>query len=119
FVELLHSVTTGGAGYPRRFGRDFWADLDEHPHLRESFDQQMTDRFRELVPRIVAGYDWARFATIVDVGGGNGTLLAAILAAHPGIRGHLVDLGPSAAEADRTFRAHDLGDRAQATAQSF
>jgi 2,7-dihydroxy-5-methyl-1-naphthoate 7-O-methyltransferase len=119
FVELLHSITTGDAGYPRRFGRDFWADLAQHPHLRESFDQQMTDRFREQVPRIVAGYDWARFATIVDVGGGNGMLLAAILAANPRTSGHLVDLDPTATEARRTFIEHHLDDRAHATAGSF
>ncbi|WP_436497361.1 methyltransferase [Actinokineospora sp. HUAS TT18] len=117
FVELLHSVTTGQAGYTRRYGVDFWADLAEQPHLRASFDQQMTDRFRSQLPSIVAGYDWGRFTTIVDVGGGNGTVLAAILAAHPGTRGHLVDLDPTATEAARLFSARDLD--AQATAGSI
>lgn len=119
FVELLHSVRTGAAGYPRRYGRDFWADLDEHPRLRETFDQQMIDRFRDQVPRIVAGHDWNRFDTIVDLGGGRGTLLAAILTAHPRPRGHLLDLEPTATEAARTFLAHGLGDRTQVTAGSF
>jgi hypothetical protein len=119
FVELLHSITTGDAAYPRRYGQDFWADLAEHPHFRESFDQQMTHRFREQIPQIVAGYNWDRFSTIVDVGGGHGTLLAAILAAHPQIRGHLVDLEPTATEANRTFTAHHVDDRAHATAVSF
>ena len=96
FVELLHSITTGDAAYPRRHGNDFWADLTAHPHLRESFDQQMTDRIRDQIPRLVAGYDWGRFATIVDVGGGNGTVLSAILAAHPETHGHLIDLDPTA-----------------------
>jgi len=119
YVELAHTVRTGRAAYARRYGQDFWADLAEHPHLRESFDRQMTNRFRADVPRIVAGFDWSRFATIVDVGGGQGSLLAAILAAHPATRGHLVDLGPTATDARRTFRAHGLGDRAQVTAGSF
>ena len=119
FVELLHSVTTGQAGYPHRFGRDFWADLDAHPHLRASFDKQMTDRFLGQVPQIVAGFDWGRFASVVDVGGGHGTLLAAIMAAHPGLRGHLVDLDPTATEARRVFAECGLGDRATATAGSF
>jgi hypothetical protein len=118
-TELRHSVTTGEAGYARRYGQDFWADLAEHPHLRESFAHQMTARFRTQVPRIAAGYDWSRFATIVDVGGGHGTLLAAILAAHPGVRGNLVDLDPTATEANDTFRAHQVDDRAQTTAVSF
>jgi hypothetical protein len=119
FVELLHSITTGDAGYARRYGQDFWADLAEHPHLRESFDQQMIRRFRAQVPQIVAGYDWGRFSTVVDVGGGRGVLLAAILAAHPGTRGHLVDFEPTATEASRVFGAHQVEDRAQVTAGSF
>ena len=119
FVELLHSVTTGEAGYPRRFGQDFWADLTDQPHLRASFDQQMTDRFRTEVPQIVAGYGWGRFTTVVDLGGGNGTLLAAILAAHPGLRGHLVELEATAAAARHRFREQGVDDRAEVTAGSF
>jgi SAM-dependent methyltransferase len=118
-VELLHSITTGQAAYPRRYGLDFWADLGEHPHLRESFDQQMTYRFLEQIPQIAAGYDWARFSTIVDLGGGDGTVLAAILGAHPRVRGHLVELEPTATEAGRTFSAHRLDDRTDVTAGSF
>lgn len=119
FVELAHSITTGQAAYPRRYGQDFWADLAEHPHLRESFDRQMTQRLSEQIPGIVTGADWSRFATVVDVGGGQGTLLAAILAAHPRMHGHLVDLEPTAADARHTFSAHDLDDRTDVTAGSF
>jgi len=119
FVELAHSIATGQAAYPRRYGQDFWADLAEHPHLRESFDRQMTQRFREQIPQIVAGFDWSRFSTIVDVGGGQGTLLAAILTAHPWMHGHLVDLKPTAADARHTFSAHDLDNRTEVTAGSF
>ncbi|GAB2985883.1 methyltransferase [Saccharothrix stipae] len=119
FVELAHSIATGEAAYPRRYGRDFYDDLAAHPHLRESFDRQMTQRFGEQVPRLVGGVDWARFPTVVDVGGGNGTLLAAVLKANPEVRGHLVELEPTAAEADRTFRAEGLAERARVTAGSF
>lgn len=117
FVELLHSVTTGQAGYDRRYGRDFWADLADRPPLRESFDRQMAHRLRAEVPQLATGYDWGRFATVVDVGGGPGTLLAAILAAHPGTRGRLVDLDVSAAT--RTFASQGLADRASAVEGSF
>ncbi len=119
FVDLAHSVRTGGPAYLLRYGREFWDDLAEHPHLREAFDRQMTARVRDQIPRIVAGFDWSRFATIVDGGGGPGTVLAAILTAHPGLRGHLVDLEPTAAEAGRTFNAQGVADRAEASAGSF
>lgn len=61
--------------------------------------------------------DWARFGTIVDVG--RGELLAAIPAAHPAVRGRLIDVEPTAAEAARTFATRGLGDRSVATAGSF
>ncbi|HVX42482.1 MAG TPA: methyltransferase [Mycobacteriales bacterium] len=119
FVELAHSVATGVPGYVRRYGQDFWSDLAEQPRLRESFDRQMTHRFYEDIPQIVAGFSWSRFSSIVDVGGGHGSLLAAILQAHTEIRGHLVDLEATAAGARRTFDEHGLGDRARVTAGSF
>jgi SAM-dependent methyltransferase len=119
FVELLHSVTTGEGGYARRYGQDFWADLAAHPHLRASFDRQMELRFRSQIPGIVAGHDWGRFTTIVDVGGGTGELLAAILTACPGTRGTLVDLAPTAAGAVRTFEALGLFDRTEVVPGSF
>lgn len=119
FVELLHSVRTGEAGYRKRYGKDFWGDLADHSHLRDAFDRQMTARIREQIPHIVSGFDWSRFGTIVDVGGGPGSILAAILAANPELRGHLLDLEPTAAEASRTFSAQGVADRAEVTAGSF
>ncbi|MFI1917850.1 methyltransferase [Nocardia sp. NPDC020380] len=119
FVELAHSIRTGRTAYPQRYGQDFWADLAEHPALRAAFDRQMTYRFHAQLPQIVDGYDWSRYSTLVDVGGGQGSLLAAILTAHPGMHGHLVDLEATAADARRTFDAAELGERAQVTAGSF
>ncbi|MEJ3657251.1 methyltransferase [Actinomycetes bacterium KLBMP 9759] len=119
FVEMAHSIETGEAAYAQRYGQDFWADLTEHPHLRASFDWQMTQRFRKQVPQVVVGVDWSRFATVVDVGGGRGTLLAAILAAHPRMRGHLVDLEATAVEARRTFVDSGVDDRVTVIGGSF
>ena len=118
-VELAHSIATGQEVYSRRYGQDFWADLAEHPHLRASFDRQMTQRLADQVPQIVAGFGWDRFTSVVDVGGGRGDLLAAILAAHPGLRGHLVDLAPTATEAGRYFADRGLADRTDVTEGSF
>jgi hypothetical protein len=119
FVELAHSVATGEAAYPKRYGQDFWADLAANPALRASFDRQMVLRFQGQVPQILLGYDWSQFSSIVDVGGGNGDLLSAILSVNPGMRGNLVDLSPTADEAVATFQARGVSDRAVATPQSF
>ncbi|MEC3917675.1 methyltransferase [Nocardia sp. CDC160] len=119
YVELEYAVRTGHAAYPRHYGRDFWSDLADTPALRKSFDAKMTRRFQTIAPQIAQRYDWSRFATIVDVGGGQGTVLSAILRTHPTVRGQLVDLPATAAHAVEEFAAAGLSDRASVVAGSF
>jgi SAM-dependent methyltransferase len=119
FVELLDTVTTGEPAYARRYGREFWADLDAHPHLRRTFDAQMNWRYRMQAPQIAERFDWSRFSAVLDVGGGDGVVLEAILRAHSGLRGRVLDLAPTAAAASRRFAAAGLDNRASAVAGSF
>jgi hypothetical protein len=83
--------TTGGATFPRDFGTDFWSWLAEHPDQRAAFDRAMQQGKEERVERLAA-LDWRGDETVVDVGGGNGTLLAGLLELKPGLRGIVVDL---------------------------
>lgn len=119
FVDLLETVTTGAPAYITRYGRDFWADLDAEPKLRRTFDAQMNWRFQVYADQIAERFDWSRFAEIVDVGGGDGALLIPILAAHPEVRGRIVELAPTAAAAADRLVAAGLDDRASAIAGSF
>jgi SAM-dependent methyltransferase len=119
FVELLGTIVTGAPAYVRRYGREFWADLDASPELRRSFDAQMNWRFQVQAAQIAERFDWSRFSEVLDVGGGDGTVLAAILHAHPGVRGRVLDLAPTAAAATDRFAAAGLDDRAAAVSGSF
>jgi SAM-dependent methyltransferase len=119
FVDLLETITTGTPAYLHRYGRDFWADLDAEPTLRRSFDAQMNWRFQVQAPQIAQHFDWSRFTEILDVGGGDGMVLAEILQAHPGLRGRVLDLAPSATAAQDRFVAAGLDDRAGTVAGSF
>ncbi|HEX6358423.1 methyltransferase [Actinophytocola sp.] len=119
FVELLETVTTGAPGYVRRYGRDFWTDLDANPELRRSFDTQMNWRYQVQAPQIAERFDWSRFPDILDVGGGEGTLLEAILQAHPTVRGRVLDLSPATTAAAERFTAAGLDDRAGTIPGSF
>ena len=119
FVELPFAIRSNQAAYPRRFGRDFWSDLDADPRLRRSFDAQMRWRFQTQAPQIARRHDWSRHRRILDVGGGEGTVLAAILAAHPSVSGQVLDLAPTATAADARFAEVGLGERAGAMAGSF
>jgi SAM-dependent methyltransferase len=119
FVELLHSVRTGEAAFPRRFGRPYWADLAENPQLAASFDALMGARLVRDTPAVAAAYPWGALGHVVDVGGGNGSLLIAILNAHDGLRGTVVDLAGPVARAARAIDAAGLGDRADTQVGSF
>ena len=119
FVQLLHTVRTGEPAFPAQFGRSFWDDLAADPTRSASFDAQMAADVAAWAPDIVAAYDWGSLGHLVDVGGGNGALLAALLREHPDLRGMVLDL-PGAAEAARTaLTAAGLADRGDAIAGSF
>jgi hypothetical protein len=119
FVELLHTVRTGEPAFGRLFGRPFWDDLAEDPRRAASFDTLMGNRLVQDIPAVAAAYPWAGLGHVVDVGGGNGSLLIAILEAHPGLRGTVVDLAGPVERAGQAIAAAGLGDRADTAAGSF
>jgi hypothetical protein len=82
---------TATATFPAAFGSDFWEWLAAHPDERASFDRAMGGEKRGAVDRLAA-LDWRGDETVVDVGGGNGTLLRAFLERRPGLRGVVFDL---------------------------
>src|SRR5829696_1179589 len=119
FVQLLHTVRTGEPAFPAQFGRSFWDDLAADPTRSASFDAQMGADVAAWAPDIVSAYDWGSLGHLVDVGGGNGALLAALLREHPDLQGTVLDL-PGAAEAARkALTAAGLADRSDAVAGSF
>jgi SAM-dependent methyltransferase len=117
-VELLHTVRTGEPAFPRHFGRGFWEDLAEHPDRAASFDALM-GRQEVAAPSVAAAYDWSALGDVVDVGGGDGSLLIALLQAHPTLRGTVLDLAAPAATAARALAAAGLADRGRAQTGSF
>jgi 2,7-dihydroxy-5-methyl-1-naphthoate 7-O-methyltransferase len=119
FVDLLETITTGAPAYAHRYGREFWADLDARPELRRSFDVQMNWRFQVQATQIAQRFDWSRFSEVLDVGGGDGSVLAAILHAHPDLRGRVLDLAPTAITATHRFAAAGLDGRATSVSGSF
>src|SRR5271168_436608 len=92
FGEILYSVRTGKSARTKVLGMDGWEYLKQHPDLARVFDDAMTDMSALIGPTVAAAYDFGRWGSIMDVGGGNGILLACILKAHPEARGVLADL---------------------------
>lgn len=89
--ELLETVRTGEPGFPRLHGRSAWEYRASHPEESELFDAWMTAQTRLVDAAILDGYDFGRFPHVVDVGGGRGAFLRALLERHPGTRATLFD----------------------------
>jgi DNA-binding transcriptional ArsR family regulator len=119
FVQLLHTVRTGEPAFPAQFGRSFWDDLAADPTRSASFDALMATDVEAWAPDILSAYNWGSLGHLVDVGGGNGALLIAMLHRYPDLRGTVLDL-PGATEAARkALTAAGLADRSDAMAGSF
>jgi hypothetical protein len=102
--ELLYSVTTGQTGFERRFGMPLFDYLADRPEQAALFDAAMVSIHGRETSAMLAAYDFGQFGTLADLGGGNGSVLLAILQQHPVLRGILFDL-PNVAERAQTLVA--------------
>lgn len=98
FGALGHALATGQTGMSHVFGRESFDYLADHPADQVVFNQAMASRSGLDLDAVVAAGDFGRFAVIADIGGGNGSLLKAVLASAPGSRGVLFDLPHVAAQ---------------------
>jgi hypothetical protein len=82
-------------------GKPFFEWLGDNPDEARRFNRMMLEVHGPETPAIVKAYDFSQLAHVVDVGGGNGSLLSAVLAAYPGRRGTLFDMAEAVAAAKR------------------
>ncbi|BBB01456.1 putative O-methyltransferase [Actinacidiphila reveromycinica] len=119
WTELAAGVRTGSPVFERVHGASVWDHIRDHPHVLGVFDRAMTQTSRQIIGSIVAAYDFTDLRTLVDVGGGRGALLSAILAANPGLRGVLYDQPEVVAESGPVFKEAGVAERATAEGGSF
>ena len=113
FGDLLYSVQTGEPSRTKLAGMDGFEYLRQNPELARIFDDAMTTMSELTGPAIAAAYDFGAWGSLMDVGGGNGILLAHILRAHHGLRGVLADQVSVLERArQRNFLGGDLEARA-------
>lgn len=92
--EFPHSIATGEMAFTKRYPQYAggpWKYYAEHPDHAEVFNNSMTKLTEYVNSSVGAIYDFSRFRKIVDIGGGHGGLLAAMLNANPNARGILFD----------------------------
>jgi hypothetical protein len=93
------AVRAGVGAFDLAHGRPLFDHLADDPVLSAVFNSAMGDGTELLGPAVARAHDFTGAGTVVDIGGGNGALLAAILAAAPGNRGILFDTAAGSAEA--------------------
>jgi SAM-dependent methyltransferase len=117
--HLLHSVRTGENAFRDLHGTDVWDYRGHHPEETAIFDRAMTAISRGVGDAVAAAWDFGRAHRVIDIGGGHGALLAAILRAHPGPRGVLFDQPHVVTGADAGLREAGVRDRCEIVAGSF
>ncbi|MET8829869.1 methyltransferase [Streptomyces sp. NPDC004610] len=119
WAGLTDAVRTGRTAFPEVLGTPVWDYMHDHPEVLGVFDRAMTELSRRIIAPVVAAYDFGRFATVVDAGGGRGALLAAVLKSAPTARGVLYDRPEVIAGAGEPLREAGVADRAELVAGDF
>ncbi len=117
--NVLHSVKTGDIAFDNRFGMNIWEYFETDPEKAQNFNRYMAASSEPLNQAISTGYDFTDVKTLVDVGGGLGGMISAILSANPHLRGVVYD-APSVVERSREFLAErGLAERCEAVGGDF
>ena len=109
--ELLACVKTGETAFNRVFGMGRWEYLAAHPDAAETFNRMAASNTDGRATPILEAYDFSAATTVIDLGGGRGVLMAAVLTKHPHVTGVLTDLPAVAEEAKAFLATQGLGAR--------
>ena len=119
--ELLHGTTTGEVPFLKAHGVPLFEYFEKHPEDHQNFGESMTSISRSENPAIAASYTFSGIRTLVDIGGGHGSLLATILKENPKLKCVLYDQ-PSViarAEKDQHVTAKGIVERCRLESGNF
>jgi O-methyltransferase/methyltransferase family protein len=119
FGELLRSVETGAPAFDHVYGKGLFEFLSDDPEAGAIYDSGMTALATEGQAVAARAYDYKGIETVVDVGGGRGTVLAGVLEANPHLRGVLFDQPAVVARARERLSGTPLGQRCTPIAGDF
>ena len=119
FAHILETVKTGKPGLDIEFGTSVFAYLTEHPDDFATFNAAMSERTASFAFSVADSYDFSDTRKVVDLGGGNGTLLVEILRQNAHLTGMLLEIPAVAAHADAILDATDIANRCEVLAGDF
>jgi hypothetical protein len=119
WCDLLYSIQTGHKAFDKIYGKPVFDYLAEHPENARVFDAAMTAIHGNETQAMLDAHDFSGIRTLVDVGGGNGSLLIRVLQQYPSLKGVLYDRPHVAQRAQANFAAAGLADRCTTVGGSF
>jgi hypothetical protein len=119
WVGLHHAVQTGELSFKKVYGQPMFDYIGAHPDLATLFDAGMTAVHGHESDAMLDAYDFAAIQVLADIGGGNGSLLGAVLQRYPHLRGILFDLGHVAERARAAMQALGLEERCSVLEGNF
>src|SRR5262249_55493508 len=119
YGELLYSVRTGSPAFEHVFAQPLFRYLADNPRAAELFDATMTGVHGPETEAMLEVYDFPPVGTLVDVGGGNGTTLAGVLARDPMLHGILFDRPDVIERARALLQAAGMEHRCQLVGGDF
>ncbi|WBB63098.1 methyltransferase [Streptomyces sp. WMMC500] len=111
YGALEDAVRDGGSAFAHAHGAGLFAALETDGPLAARFTEAMGTVTAAQTAPVVSGFDFGGVGHLVDVGGGDGTLLAALLRAYPHLRATLLERPAALAAAPRVLRAAGVADR--------
>lgn len=114
--DLMHSVRTGESAFTHVFGTGVWQYRAQHADYAKSFDEAMANLVGVYIAVVLANYPFSTIKTLVDVGGGDGSLLVAILQANRTMKGILFDLPEVTEKANQKISEAGLSGRCKIVA---
>ena len=117
--NLMHSVKTGEIAFDNLFKQNAWEYYARNPEDASNFNESMRGLTEMVNVAVLEAYDFSGVDKLVDVAGGTGKLISAILAAHPRARGVLFDLPHVIAEAGPLLDAAGVRDRCETSTGDF
>ena len=117
--NLMHSVKTGEIAFDNFFGVDVWKYFQQNPEDAAIFNNSMSSVTAATNDTILSLYDFSKFETVVDVGGGHGGLMTSILKRNPTVKGVLFD-APEVIEGARPkLEAAGVAERCETVSGDF
>ena len=117
--NLLHTLRTSETAFNHVFGMGSFKHGALHPERAAMFDTYMAELTRRWVGAILTTHDFSQTRRIVDIGGGNGVLLSAILAAFPQAEGIVFDTAAGITGAAQRLEKAGVQQRCRIVAGDF